>query len=73
MATADYLEKAKGPFNGEDRALLARLDERTQAMHERLECFVTKEAFRPVALVAYGLMGGVSLSVLGAVIALVID
>ncbi len=47
LAVNDYLEKAKGPFNGEDRALLARLDERTRAMHDRLESFVTKEAFRP--------------------------
>ena len=35
-----------GPFNGEDRLLLARLDERTRAIHEQLEKFVTKETFR---------------------------
>ena len=56
------------PFNGEDRVLLARLDERTRAIHERLEAFVTKESFRPVMLIAYGMMASVGLGLLGAVL-----
>ena len=57
-----------GPFNGEDRLLLARLDERTRAIHEQLEKFVTKETFRPVMLITYGMMASMALGLLGAVI-----
>ena len=56
------------PFNGEDRVLLARLDERTRAIHDRLERFVTKESFRPVMLITYGMMASVALGLLGAVL-----
>ena len=56
------------PFNGEDRVLLARLDERTRAIHDRLEEFVTKESFRPVMLITYGMMASIALGLLGAVL-----
>ena len=62
-----YTSSAK-PFNGEDRMLLARLDERTQAIHQQLEKFVTKESFRPVMLIAYGMMASIALALLGAVL-----
>ncbi len=64
---ARYTESAR-PFNGEDRVLLARLDERTRAIHDRLEQFVTKETFRPVMLITYGMMASVALGLLGAVL-----
>ena len=56
------------PFNGEDRALLARLDERTQAIHQQLEKFVTRDSFRPVMLITYGMMASIALALLGAVL-----
>jgi len=56
------------PFNGEDRALLARLDERTRAIQEKLEDFVTKESFRPVMLITYGMMASLALTLLGALL-----
>ncbi len=62
-----YVSSAK-PFNGEDRELLVRLDERTKAIHQQLETFVTKESFRPVMLIAYGMMASIALTLLGAVI-----
>ena len=62
----DRYAAATGPFNGEDRLLLARLDERTRAIHERLEKFVTKETFRPVMLITYGMMAAIALGLLGA-------
>ncbi|MCY4551489.1 MAG: hypothetical protein OXC28_24350 [Defluviicoccus sp.] len=64
---ARYTESVR-PFNGEDRVLLARLDERTRAIHDRLEQFVTKETFRPVMLITYGMMASVALGLLGAVL-----
>ena len=56
------------PFNGEDRLLLARLDERTRAIHQQLETFVTRDSFRPVMLIAYGTMASAALALLGAVL-----
>lgn len=66
--TGDRYTASTGPFNGEDRMLLARLDERTRAIHDRLGNFVTKETFRPVMLIAYGMMASIALALLGAVI-----
>ena len=63
----DGYAASTGPFNGEDRVLLARLDERTRAIHDRLEQFVTKETFRPVMLITYGMMAAIALGLLGAV------
>ena len=45
--TDDRYTASTGPFNGEDRLLLARLDERTRAIHQQLEKFVTKETYPP--------------------------
>ena len=56
------------PFNGMDRALLARLDERTHAIVEKLEGFVTKESFRPVMWISYGMMASLGLTLLGALL-----
>jgi len=56
----------------EDDDLLARIDERVQIILERMDGYVTKEEFRPVQRIVYGLVGGVLLTMLGAVIALVI-
>ena len=66
--TDDRYTASTGPFNGEDRLLLARLDERTRAIHQQLEKFVTKETFRPVMLITYGMMASMALGLLGAVI-----
>lgn len=66
-AGARYTASA-APFNGEDRLLLARLDERTRAIHQQLETFVTRDSFRPVMLIAYGTMASAALALLGAVV-----
>ena len=66
--TDDRHSASTRPFDGEDRMLLARLDERTRAIHDRLEQFVTKETFRPVMLITYGMMASVALGLLGAVL-----
>ncbi len=57
-----------GGFNGADRELLIRLEERTRLMELQM---VTKDAFYPVRLISYGLAGGALLTVLGAVLATV--
>ena len=66
-----YTESA-APFNGEDRLLLARLDERTHAIHQQLEKFVTRDSFRPVMLITYGMMASIALGLLGAVLEMVL-
>lgn len=61
--------------------LVARLDERLEAFCDRLssiekvieERIVTKAEFGPVKSIAYGLVSAVLLSVLGALVALVIN
>lgn len=70
----------EGTFNSKDRQLLARLDERTAhierdliAIRADLLRYVTKEAFRPVMLIAYGLAGGTLITVLGVLVSTVID
>jgi hypothetical protein len=52
--------------------LMARIDERTRSIEarvnkidQRFEDYITKERFRPVELIAYGLAGGVLVTVLG--------
>ncbi len=64
----DRYTASAAPFNGEDRLLLARLDERTRAIHQQLETFVTRDSFRPVMLIAYGTMASAALALLGAVV-----
>ena len=64
----DRYTSSAAPFNGEDRLLLARLDERTRAIHQQLETFVTRDSFRPVMLIAYGTMASMALALLGAVL-----
>ena len=64
----DRYTSSAAPFNGEDRLLLARLDERTHAIHQQLEKFVTRDSFRPVMLIAYGMMASIALALLGAVL-----
>jgi len=56
----------------EDDDLLVRIDERVKVILEKLDDYVTKEEFRPVQRIVYGLVGGALLTMLGAVIALVI-
>ena len=67
-AADDRYTSSAAPFNGEDRLLLARLDERTRAIHQQLGTFVTRDSFRPVMLIAYGMMATVALALLGAVL-----
>ena len=55
-----------------DRDLLVRLDERTKRMEEDMRNFVTHEEFRPIKLIAYGLVSTILLSVFGAILALVL-
>lgn len=64
----DRYTSSAAPFNGEDRLLLARLDERTHAIHQQLGKFVTRDSFRPVMLIAYGMMASIALALLGAVL-----
>ncbi len=59
---------SKDPFNGRDRMLLARLDERTQNIEDKLETFVTKESFIPVRIIAYGLIGTIGIGVVAAIL-----
>ena len=69
---SDQYRKSELPFNGQDRQLLARLDERTKAMQGQLNQFVTKEAFKPVMLIAYGIMTAIATGVLGSLLALIL-
>ncbi len=52
----------------EDSELLARIDERTKAMAERMDDFVTKSEFAPVRSIVFGMVGAVLLAVLGALL-----
>ena len=58
-----------GDFNGKDRELLVRLEERMKHMERHM---VTKDSFFPVKLISYGLAGGALLTVLGGVLATVL-
>lgn len=65
--------------NSDEQGLLGRLDERTKAISKRLERteqslqdYVTKDRYKPVELIAYGLVGGVVITVLGALLAQII-
>ena len=60
-------------FNGDDRKLLRDIDRslvevrtKVEAFEGRLDGFVTKDAFAPVARIAYGLAGSVLTAVMGA-------
>lgn len=72
----EYREKAHGQFNGRDRALLARIDERVQGALNEVktirDTYVTKAEFAPVKTFVYGMVAATSLTVLGAVLALVV-
>jgi hypothetical protein len=66
-------------FNGEDRALLHDIDKRVGVIQNeltningRLRYNVSKEAFKPVASIAYGLAGSVLTGVVGALLWLVL-
>jgi len=60
-------------FTSQDRANIATLVERTTNMQGQIkglrDTMVTKDSFKPVQLIAYGLAGGVLLTVLGAILA----
>ena len=65
--------------NSDEHGLLGRLDERTEAISKRLERieqsfqdYVTKDRYKPVELIAYGLVSGVVITVLGALLAQII-
>ncbi len=47
-----------------DRELLARIDERTKALDERMDDFVTKAEFAPVRAIVFGGVGVVLSTVL---------
>ncbi len=68
-----------GQFNGEDRILLRDIDRKVASVQTELEGiqgrlerndenFVTKDAFMPVARIAYGLAGSILTSVIGAIL-----
>ena len=59
-------------FNGKDRDLLVRLEERSRQMELQIAKMVTKDAFYPVKLISYGLAGGALLTVLGGLLATVL-
>lgn len=54
------------------RETIARVDERTKYIVEALPNFVTKDEFSPVKAIAFGLVGLVCITVLGALIAAVV-
>ncbi len=58
-------------LNNSDKELLVRIDERTKNMEERLDLFVTKEAFVPVRNLIYLLVSCTLLTILGGVLATV--
>ena len=72
----EYRAEAKGVFNGRDRALLARIDERVSGalteVKEIRDKYVTKAEFAPVKTFVYGMVAATSITVLGAVLALVV-
>ena len=55
-----------------DQSFLARLDERLKRMEAELERLVTRVEFRPVAMIAYGLVGLLLSALVGAIVAQVI-
>ena len=55
-----------------DHDLLLRIDEKVLSLHAKMEGFVTKEEFKPVKSIVYGLVGAVLCAFLAAIIGLVI-
>ena len=51
-----------------DSELLARIDERTKTMMERMESFVTQDEFAPVKAIVFGGVGIVLVAFMGAVL-----
>jgi hypothetical protein len=54
----------------EDSELLARIDERTKAMSDRMDDFVTRAEFAPVRSIAFGMVAAILLAVLGVLLAM---
>lgn len=67
---------ADGPFSGENGRLLARMDERLGALFDVVRELkaevVTKDEFKPVKSVVYGLVAVILVSVITAVVAVVV-
>ena len=59
-------------LSSSDKELLVRIDERTKNIEERLDLFVTKEAFIPVRALIYGLATLTLITVVGGVLATII-
>lgn len=70
---SDDIEAAERIRQAADLASrLGRLEGKLELLVEQLEDFVTKARFYPVELIAYGLVGGVLLTVLGSMLLRVI-
>lgn len=67
---------ADNMMDAEDKVLLARIDERTtfivNQVSELKKSYVTKEEFKPVRMIVYGLAGAVLLTFLYAIVNLVV-
>ena len=59
-------------MNDDSEKLLARLDERVQAIQKELHILVTRAEFWPVKMIAFGLAGLILSTVVAALIAQVI-
>jgi hypothetical protein len=59
-------------YEDHDSQLLARLDERVQAIQKELHMMVTRVEFWPVKIIAFGLAGLILSAVIAAVIAQVL-
>lgn len=54
----------------DDRDLLVRIDERTQVMQSSLTTYVTRAEFSPIKKAVYGIVAGLIISFIGAIVGL---
>jgi tetrahydromethanopterin S-methyltransferase subunit G len=54
------------------RKTLEKLDERFEKLDARFERYITRDAFRPVEMLVYGVAGALLLALVGAIVNLVI-
>lgn len=66
------LDEPTNPHRDTIEVAVARIDERTRNMANRMENFVSKSEFQPVKLLVYGLVGAVGTGIVGAMLTLLI-
>lgn len=54
----------------DDRDLLVRIDERTQVIQSSLNNYVTQAEFSPIKKAVYGIVAGLIISFIGAIVGL---